>query len=380
MRLRDESRTEANRRKFLKAGAATAAGVAGAGALGFPMVSRAQTITLKMQGAWGAKDIFNQYAQDYVKRVNEMGGGRLKITYLVAGSVVKPWQIQDAVHKGVLDAGHQVTAYWYGKNKAASLFGTGPVFGQNAHHTLAWIQYGGGQALYEELVQKILGLNLVGFFCMPMPAQPLGWFKKRIKSAKQLRGLKYRTVGLAADIMQTAGLKVNQLPSGKIASALESGVIEAFEYNNPTSDKSFGAQDVSKVYMMGSYHQAMDFFEIIFNKSKYESLAKEHQAILKYAAEAASTANFGLAMDSYSRDLQRLINLYGVKVYRTPESVMRAQLKAWDKVLRRKLMKDPYVVKVLESQRAWAMRVAFYELLNSPDYKLAYEHYFGKLF
>ncbi|MEE8635234.1 MAG: twin-arginine translocation signal domain-containing protein, partial [Acidiferrobacterales bacterium] len=105
MRLRDESKTEANRRKFLKAGAATAAGVAGAGALGFPMVSRAQTITLKMQGAWGAKDIFNQYAQDYVKRVNEMGGGRLKITYLVAGSVVKPWQIQDAVHKGVLDAG-----------------------------------------------------------------------------------------------------------------------------------------------------------------------------------------------------------------------------------------------------------------------------------
>ena len=117
--------------------AAAAAGVAGAATLGFPMVSRAQTTVLKMQGAWGAKDIFNDYANDYVKRVNEMAGGRLKIQYLISGAVVKAFRVQDAVHKGVLDAGHQVTVYWYGKSKVASLFGTGPVFGQNAHQGLA---------------------------------------------------------------------------------------------------------------------------------------------------------------------------------------------------------------------------------------------------
>jgi TRAP-type mannitol/chloroaromatic compound transport system substrate-binding protein len=379
-RISGDTKTEraTSRRKFLKGGVAMTTGLAGAATLGLPAISRAQTVTLKMQGAWGTKDIFNDYAEDYVKRVNDMGGGRLRIDYLVAGSVVNPWQVQDAVHKGVLDAGHQVTAHWYGKNKAAALFGTGPVFGQNPHHTLAWIHYGGGQGLYEELVQKILGLNLVGFFCMPMPAQPLGWFKKRIKSVRQLNGLKYRTVGLAAEIMEAMGLKVTQLPSQEIFPALERGVIEAFEYNNPTSDRRFGAQDVSKTYMMGSFHQPMDFFEIIFNKTKYESLAKEQQAILKHAAEAATTANFGLAMDTYSRDLQRLIDSYGVEVYRTPESVMEGQLDAWDKVLRA-LMKDPFVVKVLKSQKEWAQRVAFYELLNSPDYTLAYEHYFGKL-
>ena len=165
--------TKVGRRRFLKK--ATAAGVAGAATLGFPMVSRAQTTVLKMQGAWGAKDIFNDYASDYVKRVNEMAGGRLKIQYLISGAVVKAFRVQDAVHKGVLDAGHQVSVYWYGKSKVASLFGTGPVFGQNAHQGLAWIYYGGGLELYNELLET-LGLNLVGFFSMPMPTQPLGWF------------------------------------------------------------------------------------------------------------------------------------------------------------------------------------------------------------
>jgi TRAP-type mannitol/chloroaromatic compound transport system substrate-binding protein len=360
------------RRKFLKT--AAVAGAAGAATLGFPMVSRAKTTVLKMQGAWGAKDIFNDYATDYVKRVNEMAGGRLKIQYLISGAVVKAFRVQDAVHKGVLDAGHQVSVYWYGKSKVASLFGTGPVFGQNAHQGLAWIYYGGGLELYNELL-KNLKLNLVGFFSMPMPTQPLGWFKKPVKDAKDLVGLKYRTVGLAADLMQAMGAKVTQLPGGEIVPALERGVIEAFEFNNPTSDRSFGAHDVSKVYMLGSYHQAAEFFEIIFNKTKFDALEKEHQAILKYAAEAASSANFWRGQDQYSKDLLWLKDSAGVKLYRTPTSVMKAQLEAWDAIIPG-LEKDPFFKKVLASQKKFAHRVAFYDLLNSCDYKLAYDHYF----
>ncbi len=209
-----EAKTASSRRKFLTAGAATVAGAASA--LAFPQVSRAQTTTLKMQGSWGAADVWNQFAEDYTTRVKEMAGGRLKIDYLVSGAVVKAFQVQDAVHKGVLDAAHTVPVYWYGKSKVASLFGTGPQYGQSAHHQLAWIYYGGGQALYEELLKK-LGLNIVGFFAFPMPTQPLGWFKKEIKSADDLVGLKYRTVGLAADLFQEMGVKVTQLPGGEIA-------------------------------------------------------------------------------------------------------------------------------------------------------------------
>ncbi|MBW7997166.1 MAG: TRAP transporter substrate-binding protein [Candidatus Glassbacteria bacterium] len=362
------------RRRFLLKGAGVA--VAGAAAtVAFPNVSRAQTTTLKMQGAWGAKDIFNEMAEEYVTRVNEMSGGRLKIDYLVSGAVVKSFQVQDAVHKGVLDGGHGVTVYWYGKSKVASLFGTGPVFGQTAHNGLAWIYRGGGQELYDELIAK-LGLNLVGFFAMPMPTQPLGWFKKEIKSSADMVGLKYRTVGLAADLMQSMGVKVTQLPGGEIIPALEKGVIEAFEFNNPTSDSRFGAHDVSKIYMLGSYHQAAEFFEIIFNKDTFNRLAAEQKAILKYAAEAASSANFFTGMDNYSRDLQWLKNEQGVKVIRTPQAVMNDQLDAWDNMIAKLEAEDPFFKKVLKSQKAFAHRVAYYELLNSADYKLAYDHYF----
>jgi TRAP-type mannitol/chloroaromatic compound transport system substrate-binding protein len=363
------------RRRFL---GAAASGVAGAAALTAPMISVAQSpIVLKMQGSWGAKDIFNEMAEQYVTRVNEMAGGRLRIDYLVAGSVVKPFEVMDATSKGVIDAAHTVAVYWYGKSKVASLFGSGPINGCDANQMLAWI-HRQGTPFYDELVKK-LGLDVVAFFAMPMPTQPLGWFKKPIKGAADLKGFKYRTVGLAADLMQEMGMKVTQLPGGEIVPAMERGVIDAFEFNNPTSDRRFGAQDVAKNYYMGSYHQAMEFFEIEFNKKKYESLPKDLQAILRYGAEAASTANFALAMDQYSSDLQELKSKEKVNVMRTPKDVYGAQLKAWDTIVKKLTAEDPFFAKVWESQKAWAKRVGYYGFLNGADNEQAYEHLYGKI-
>ena len=175
------------RRKFLKTGA-LAAGAATAGTMAMPQVSRAQTVTLKMQGSWGAKDVFNEMAEDYVKRVNEMAGGRLKIDYLIGGAVVHPFQVFDGVHGGQLDGAHTVTVYWYGKHKAASLFGTGPVFGFNANEGLGWIHNGGGRELFDELQTQIMKVNIVSFFAMPMPTQPLGWFKKPVDERGRHQG------------------------------------------------------------------------------------------------------------------------------------------------------------------------------------------------
>ncbi|MEP6609006.1 MAG: TRAP transporter substrate-binding protein [Burkholderiaceae bacterium] len=369
----DKQDSAVTRRKFLRATTLVGGAVVGAA----PMISRAQSpIVLKMQGAWGPKDIFNEMAEEFVKRVNDMAGGRLRIDYLVAGAVVKPFEVTDAVSKGVLDAGHTVPVYWYGKSKVASLFGSGPITGCDAQQTLAWIYRGGGQQLYEELLQKI-GLDYVGFFAMPMPTQPLGWFKTPLKSSADIKGLKYRTVGLAADLMQEMGAKVTQLPGGEIVPAMERGVIDAFEYNNPTSDMRFGAQDVAKHYMMGSYHQAMEFFEICINKKRWAALPKDLQSIVRYAVEATSASNFWTAMDNYSKDLQELINKHKVNVIRTPKSIFADQLKAWDVLTKRLSDEDPFFKKVIESQRAWAKRVAFYWFLNDADYKLGYEHVFN---
>lgn len=362
----------AGRRKFFSkaATAAVAAPVAG-----FPMISVAQApIVLKMQGSWGANEIFTDMAKQYVDRVNEMAGGRLRIEYLPAGAVVKPFEIIDAVSKGVLDAGHHVSAYWYGKNKSAALFGTSPVSGATPEIGLTWIHKGGGQQLWDKLTAK-LDLNVVGFFTFPMPCQPLGWFKKTPpKKAADLKGFKYRTVGLAADMLQEMGMAVAQLPGGEIVPAMQRGVIDAFEFNNPTADLRFGAQDVAKYYSMGSYHQAQEFFEIVFNKTKYNALPADLKAILKYAAEAASLANTALAHDQYSKDLQELITKHKVQVSRTTTDVYKGQLAAWDKVTA-KLEKEVDMFKEInDSVKAWSRRVGFYHFTNEADYKLAYEH------
>ena len=133
-----------------------------------------------------------------------------------------------------------------------------------------------------------------------------------------MKGLKYRTVGLAADLMQEMGMSVAQLPGGEIVPAMEKGVIDAFEFNNPTSDMRFGAQDVAKNYMLSSYHQASEAFEFLFNKDFFDGLDPDLQAILQYGVEAVSTANHAFALNQYSTDLQKLQNEHGVNVLRTP--------------------------------------------------------------
>jgi len=365
-----------SRRKFLKTGAIAAAG--SAAAVAAPAVLAQQPVVLKVQAAWGG-GIFLEFAQDYVDRVNKMSGGSLKIDLLGVGAVVKTAEMQTAVHKGVLDGAHLVTAYWYSKSPVASLFGTGPCFGWSANELMGWIAYGGGKELYYELMNDMLRLDLVGFFTGPMPAQPLGWFKEEITDSSQMKGLKYRTVGLAADVLQEMGMSVVQLPGGEIQPAMKSGLIDAAEFNNPTSDKDFGMQDVSKHYHLASYHQSQESFEIIFNKTLFDKLPEEHRAILEYASEAASTDMAWKAMERYSQDLENLKQDSGVNVYRTPDSVMQEQLKAWDVVVDRISESDPFFKKVVDSQKAWAQRYGVYALNNAPDYRGAYEHYFGKL-
>ena len=361
-----------NRRKFIRGGAVAAAS---AGALAAPSVARAETVTLKMQAAWGG-GIFLENAQSYVDRVHAMAGDALKIDLLAVNSVVKTSQMQDAVHRGVLDAAHYVPAYWYSKSKTASLFGTGPCFGWSSQEVLGWVNYGGGQQLFEELMDS-LELNIVSFFNSPMPAQPLGWFKEQITDASQMSGLKYRTVGLAADVLLEMGMSVVQLPGGEIQPAMKSGLIDAAEFNNPTSDRDFGMQDVSKHYHLASFHQSQEFFEVTFNKKKYESLSPELQAILRYASEAENSNFYWHNTKRYSEDLVTLRDEQGVNVYRTPDSVMSEQLKAWDVVIERLANEDEFFAKVVDSQKAYAKEVMGYLNLNQPDYKLAYEHYFG---
>jgi TRAP-type mannitol/chloroaromatic compound transport system substrate-binding protein len=372
--VRTPGGTKPSRRRFLTQIGTGA--IAGGAVLAAPQVARAQDkVTLKFQSTWPAKDIFNEFAADYVAKVNEMSGGRLELQLLAAGTVVKAFELQQAVNDGILDGGHGVAAYWYGKSKAFSLFGTAPALGWDANQLLGWIKYGGGQAFYEELVGNILGLNLVGFLTGPMPTQPLGWFKQPVESPEAFTGLKYRTVGLSADLMAEVGAAVTVMAGGEIVPAMQTGTLDAAEFNNPSSDLVLGFTDVSKVYMLQSYHQAVECFEVIFNKDRYAGLAPDLQAILKYAAEAASADMSWKAQDRYSADLEK-IKAAGVQVIKTPDSVLEAQLAAWDKIIATRTAEDPFFAKVLESQKAWVKRVVGFTRDYTVSRDMAYDHFF----
>jgi TRAP-type mannitol/chloroaromatic compound transport system substrate-binding protein len=373
--MTDASSTKKHpRRKFLSG--AAAGGVA-ATTLAFPMVSNAQTTTLRFQSTWPAKDIFHEYANDFAKKVNDMAGNRLKIEVLPSGSVVPAFQLLDAVNKGTLDGGHGVVAYHYGKNNALALWGSGPAFGMDPNMVLAWHYYGGGKALLEE-IYKSINIDVVSYLYGPMPTQPLGWFKKPVAKAGDLQGLKFRTVGLAVDVFKELGAAVNPLPGGEIVPALDRGLIDAAEFNNATSDRILGFPDVVKNCMLQSFHQSGEQFEILFNKGKYDGLPAELKSVIDYAVQAASADMSWKAIQRNSQDYIELKTKDKVNFFKTPDAVLRAQLAAWDKVTGAKAAESPIFKKVMDSQRAFAQRAGSWQNDYMVDFKMAWNHYFRK--
>ena len=361
------------RRRFLKAASAGAGGAA----LAFPMISKGQTgpISMRWQSTWPAKDIFHEYAQDFAKKVNDMAGGDLKIEVLPAGAVVPAFGLIDAVSKGTLDGGHGVVAYWYGKNPAMALWGSGAAWGMDANMLLSWHKYGGGKELLAEIYQG-LNLDVTSFLYGPMPTQPLGWYKKPVTKTADFKGLKFRTVGLSIDIFTGMGAAVNALPGGEIVAALDRGLLDAAEFNNASSDKSLGFPDVSKVCMLKSWHQSAEQFEILFNKKKYDSLPDKMKALISTAVEASSADMSWKAIDRYSKDYIEL-QKSGVKFYATPQAILNDQLKIWDEIVAKKEAELPMFKKVNASMRAYAERATKWQYDTNNDFRVAVNHYFG---
>jgi TRAP-type mannitol/chloroaromatic compound transport system substrate-binding protein len=361
-----------SRRKFLRGAA-----LASAATVAAPAVVRAQgPINMRWQSTWPSKDIFHEYALDYAKKVNDMTGGDLKIEVLPAGAVVPAFQLLDAVSKGVLDGGHGAYVYHYGKQTALALWGSGPAFGMDANMLLSWHKYGGGKELLAKLYTS-LGVNVVSFAYAPHPTQPLGWFKKPVSSADDLKGLKYRTVGISIDVFTAMGAAVTALPGGEIVSAMDRGLIDAAEFNNASSDRALGFADVSKICMLQSYHQNAEQLEILFNKTKYDALPEKLRFIISYAVEAASADMSWKAVDRYSQDYIELQTKDKVKFYKTPESILKRQLEVYDEVLKKKAADNPLFKEIVESQMAYAKRAAQWENDVVVSRKLAIDHYWG---
>jgi TRAP-type mannitol/chloroaromatic compound transport system substrate-binding protein len=363
----------ASRRKFLMAAGATAA----ATAVSAPAVqAQSGPISMRWQSTWPSKDIFHEYANDFGKKVNDMTGGDLKIEVLPAGAVVPAFQLLDAVSKGVLDGGHGVLVYHYGKQNALALWGSGPGYAMDANMLLAWHKYGGGKDLLNEIFTSI-GANVVSFPYGPMPTQPLGWFKKPVTKVDDMKGLKFRTVGISIDVFTGMGLAVNALPGGEIVAAMDRGLLDAAEFNNASSDRILGFPDVSKICMLQSYHQNAEQFEISFNKTKFDALPAKMKAIIENAVEAASQDMAWKAIDRYSTDYIEMQTKQNVKFYKTPDAILKRQLEIYDEVAKKYAAANPLFKKIVESQLAFAKRATQWENDTVVSRKMAYDHYFG---
>jgi TRAP-type mannitol/chloroaromatic compound transport system substrate-binding protein len=364
-----------SRRKFLARAAAATAGAT----LGFPMIAKGQTgpISMRWQSTWPTKDIFHEYAQDYARIVNDMTGGDLKIEVLPAGAVVPAFGLLEAVSKGTLDGGHGVLVYHYGKSHALAMWGSGPAFGMDANMLLSWHKYGGGKELLQKIYTSI-NANVVSFPYGPMYTQPLGWFKKPVTKSADFKGLKYRTVGISIDMFTNMGAAVNALPGGEIVPAIDRGLLDAAEFNNASSDRALGFPDVSKVCMLQSYHQNAEQFEITFNKTKYDALPDKLKNIIAYAVDAASQNLTWKAIDRYSKDYQEMQVKDKVRFYKTPDTVLRDQLDAYDKAMEKQAADNPLIREIADSQKKFAERTVKWDLDTNVSRRMAYEHYFGK--
>ena len=334
-------------------------------------------VRLKFQGAFSPKDPIFEIAAELYTFIEQLSGGRMTVEMLPSGAVVGAFDQADAVNKGILDGSHAVPAFWYGKNSALSLFGTGPAWGHDANTFLGWMEYGGGKELYEQIYRDELKLDVVPLAYGPMPTQPLGWFKKEIKSAAQFKGVKYRTVGLSIDVFKNMGASVVALPGGEIVPALERGVIDAAEYNNPASDKALGFPDVTKICMVQSYHQPAEILEVLINRNVWDGFPEQYRAIWRVAVKAANSQMYWRTMEEYSKAYEDLRDNHGVNFITTPTDVLELQLDAWDKIIADKGPENPFFMKVIESQKAYLGRVLGYQNKFVVGRQQAYDHFFS---
>jgi TRAP-type mannitol/chloroaromatic compound transport system substrate-binding protein len=230
------------------------------------------------------------------------------------------------------------------------------------------------------LLEKIftgIGANVVSFPYGPMPTQPLGWYKKPITKVEDFKGLKFRTVGISIDVFTGMGAAVNALPGGEIVAAMDRGLLDAAEFNNASSDRILGFADVSKVLMLQSYHQNAEQFEISFNKTKFDALPAKLKAQIESAVEASSQDMSWKAIDRYSKDYIELQTKDNVKVYKTPDSVLKRQLEIFDEVAKKRAAENPLFKEIVESQLAFAKRAVQWEQDTVVSRKMAFDHYFG---
>lgn len=332
---------------------------------------------LKVQAAFPVATSLWENFVVFTGRVDKLSGGRLKIEALPAGSVVPPFEILDAVAKGVIDGGFTTPAYSVGKNSAATLFGPAPggPFGMDLIDYLGWLYQADGLELSRELYRDLIKRDVVPLPLVAVDNQVLGWFKRPITSWEDLKGLKCRQTGITAEVFSASGMRTVNLPGGEILPAAERGLIDCAEWVGPGEDIRMGFHQVFKHLYMPSVHEPAAALELIINPTVWGRLPVDLQEIMKVAAFEVTVQSQISNNKAHAAALAELREKHGVTVHRTPDEILIKTLDSWQKIVERETQRNPFFKKVLESQRRWAADVVTAKRDVNPPFDILTNYY-----
>jgi TRAP-type mannitol/chloroaromatic compound transport system substrate-binding protein len=364
------------RRSYL-AGIATIAAMA----VSFAILGSAhaqQVKVLKMQATWPASLTLYDNFTYFAERVDKLSAGTLKIEAMPAGQVVPPFEVLDATHKRVLDGAHAWAGYWTGKDKTSILFTGGPggTFGMDYIDAMGWMFHGGGLELYQEFYRDVLKLNVVVFPILPSGPQAFGWFKRPIRNLEDMKGMKCRQTGMAAEVWKSLGFAVVNMPGGEIIPSAQRGVIDCAEWVGGIEDLRLGFHNVWKYHYSPGVHENVTIGEIIINGDAWKELTPQQQEIVKSAANETFLVWWAKWQRQNADALKEMQEKHGVQILLTPPEILIEFLKAWDKIAADEAAKNPFFKKVWESQRAYASVVVPYKRFYFPPYSFVANYYF----
>jgi TRAP-type mannitol/chloroaromatic compound transport system substrate-binding protein len=337
--------------------------VAGAGlaTVAMPNVARAQTKRWRMVTSWPKRlPGPGMSAERVAERIRILSGGRLDIAVSAAGEIVPAFEVLDAVGTGVAEMGHTASFFWQGKDPAAVFYTTVP-FGLTPNEHVAWVDAGGGQALWDELyepfgVKPFMGGNTG--VCMG------GWFRREIRSRDDMRGLKIRSLGLGGEVYRRLGAVPQTTPPAEILLSLQSGVIDAAEFVGPGSDIALGLYRVAPMYYAPGFNKPNGTGECIVSLKAWNSLDSEMKAIVSHAC--ATEAAFALSeMERLNVEaLNALVTQHNVKLVTFPADLIAAASKESTAVLAELAGRSARAKKVHDSYLAFRERVSAWSRIS----------------
>ena len=324
-----------------------------------------ETIEWKMVTTW-PKNFpgLGTGANNLARLIGEMSGGRLKVKVYGAKELVPPFEVFDAVSSGTAEMGHGAAYYWKGKSEAAQFFAAVP-FGMTAQEMNAWLYYGGGMELWEEVYAP--------FGVVPAAAgnsglQMGGWFNKEINGVADLQGLKMRIPGLGGEVLKRAGGTPVNLPGGEIFTSLQSGTIDATEWVGPYNDLAFGLYKAAKYYYYPGWHEPGTTIECMYNRQAFEALPADLQSIVSSACRVANADMLAEYTARNNTALQTLVNEHNVDVREFPRPVLDKLRTISEQVVAEIAAQDALSAKVYESYQNFRKQVVAWHDISERTY------------